>query len=472
MFRKILIANRGEIALRIIRAARELGIETVAVYSEADRDSLHVRLADEAVCIGPPPSSASYLHIPRIISAAEITAADAIHPGYGFLSENAHFAEVCESCHIRFIGPTSEMIRAMGDKAVARKTMVAAGVPVTPGSEGILTSADEAVQVAGSLGYPVIIKAAAGGGGKGMRIATDEASLRNGVMTAQAEAEANFGSGAVYLERYVERPRHIEFQVFGDRHGNIVHLGERECSIQRRHQKLIEESPSVALTPELRKAMGAAAVKGAATIGYEGAGTIEFLLGPTGEFYFMEMNTRIQVEHPVTEEVTRLDLIKAQIRVAAGDPLPWKQDDIKMAGHAIECRINAERPEQNFQPSPGPVRYFHGPGGPGVRCDSHLYSGYVVPSHYDSMVAKIICWGRDRSESIGRMRRALQETVVEGIETTLGFHLEVLDDEKFQRGEIHTGYLEEFLAARRSAEGAPARPAAETGPAADAAEGA
>jgi len=449
MFRKILIANRGEIALRIIRAARELGIETVAVYSEADRDSLHVRLADEAVCIGPPPSSASYLHIPRIISAAEITAADAIHPGYGFLSENAHFAEVCESCEIRFIGPTSEMIRAMGDKAVARKTVSAVGVPVTPGSEGVLTSADDAVEVAKTLGYPVIIKAAAGGGGKGMRIATDESSLRNGVLTAQAEAEANFGSGEVYLERYIEKPRHIEFQVFGDKHGHVVHLGERECSIQRRHQKLIEESPSAALTPALREAMGAAAVKSASSIGYLGAGTIEFLLGPDGSFYFMEMNTRIQVEHPVTEEVTRADLIKAQIAVAAGDELPWRQEDIVLEGHAIECRINAEKPDQNFQPSPGTVRYFHSPGGPGVRVDSHLYSGYVVPPYYDSMVAKIICWGRDRNESLSRMRRALEETVVEGIETTLSFHLAILQDEAFRRAEIHTGYLEEFMASRK-----------------------
>ena len=451
MFRKILIANRGEIALRIIRAARELGIETVAVYSEADRDSLHVRLADEAVCIGPPPSSASYLHIPRIISAAEITAADAIHPGYGFLSENAHFAEVCESCEIRFIGPTSEMIRAMGDKAVARKTVAGVGVPVTPGSEGVLQSPDEAIDVAKSLGYPVIIKAAAGGGGKGMRIAADESSLRNGVLMAQAEAEANFGSGEVYLERYIEKPRHIEFQIFGDRQGHVVHLGERECSIQRRHQKLIEESPSVALTPALREAMGSAAVRGASAIGYQGAGTIEFLLGQGGEFYFMEMNTRIQVEHPVTEEVTRADLVKAQITVAAGNELPWKQEEIALQGHAIECRINAERPDHNFQPSPGTVRYFHSPGGPGVRVDSHLYSGYVVPSHYDSMVAKIICWGRDRDESLGRMRRALEETVVEGIDTTISFHLEVLQDEAFRRGEIHTGYLEDFLAARRPA---------------------
>jgi acetyl-CoA carboxylase biotin carboxylase subunit len=339
----------------------------------------------------------------------------------------------------------------MGDKAVARKTVAAAGVPVTPGSVGVLASADDAVVVAQSLGYPVIIKASAGGGGKGMRIATDEASLRNGVLTAQAEAEANFGSGEVYLERYIERPRHIEFQIFGDRHGNVVHLGERECSIQRRHQKLIEESPSVALTAELREKMGSAAIEGARSIGYEGAGTIEFLLGPGGEFYFMEMNTRIQVEHPVTEEVTRLDLIKAQIAVAAGEPLPWKQEEIRLDGHAIECRVNAERPEQNFQPSPGTVRYFHGPGGPGVRVDSHLYSGYVVPSYYDSMVAKIICWGRDRDEALARMRRALQETVIEGIDTTLSFHLQILADEKFRRGEIHTGYLDEFLAGRKQA---------------------
>jgi acetyl-CoA carboxylase biotin carboxylase subunit len=451
MFRKILIANRGEIALRIIRAARELGIETVAVYSEADRDSLHVRLADEAVCIGPPPSSSSYLHIPRIISAAEVTASDAIHPGYGFLSENAHFAEICETCKIRFIGPTSEMIRKMGDKAEARRTMVAAGVPVTPGSQGTIDSVDEAVRVAKELGYPVIIKAAAGGGGKGMRIAHDESSLQNGIRTAQAEAEANFGSGAVYLERYVQKPRHIEVQIMGDRHGSIVHLGERECSIQRRHQKLIEESPSPALTPELRARMGDAAVKGAASIHYENAGTVEFLLGPDGEFYFMEMNTRIQVEHPVTEEVTRFDLVKAQIAVAAGEPLPWKQEEIVLHGHALECRINAERPDQNFQPSPGLVKYFHAPGGPGVRVDSHLYSGYVVPPHYDSMVAKIICWGRDRSESVARMRRALEETVVDGIDTTLPFHLRVLDDEAFQKGQIHTGYLEEFLTRERAA---------------------
>jgi len=451
MFRKILVANRGEIALRIIRAARELGIETVAVYSEADRDSLHVRLADEAVCIGPPPSASSYLHIPRIISAAEVTAADAIHPGYGFLSENAHFAEICETCKIRFIGPTSEMIRKMGDKAEARRTMLAAGVPVTPGSEGTIDTVDEAVRVAKELGYPVIIKAAAGGGGKGMRIAHDESSLQNGIRTAQAEAEANFGSGAVYLERYVQKPRHIEVQIVGDRHGSIVHLGERECSIQRRHQKLIEESPSPALTPELRARMGDAAIRGAASIRYESAGTVEFLLGPDGEFYFMEMNTRIQVEHPVTEEVTRFDLIKAQIAVAAGDHLPWKQGEIVLSGHALECRINAERPDQNFQPSPGLVKYFHAPGGPGVRVDSHLYSGYTVPPYYDSMVAKIICWGRDRSESVARMRRALEETVVDGIDTTLPFHLRVLDDEAFQKGNIHTGYLEEFLSRERAA---------------------
>ena len=445
MIQKILVANRGEIALRVVRAARELGIRTVAVFSEADRESLHVRLADEAVCIGPAPSSASYLYIPRIISAAEVTACDAIHPGYGFLSENAHFAEICESCNIRFIGPTSEMIRTMGDKAVARKTAVEAGVPVTPGSEGILQTPDEAVETAKKLGYPVIIKAAAGGGGKGMRVAFDEASLRNGVLTAQAEAEANFGSGQVYLERYVEKPRHIEFQVIGDRHGHVIHLGERECSIQRRHQKLIEESPSVALTPELRARMGDAAVRAAKAIGYESTGTIEFLLAPNGEFYFMEMNTRIQVEHPVTEEVTKLDLIKAQIAVAGGDPLPWEQSDIAFQGHALECRINAESPEKNFRPSPGLVKYFHAPGGPGVRVDSHLYSGYTVPPYYDSMVAKIICWGRDRDESIARMRRALLELVVDGIETTTPFHRRILEDPGFLAGNIHTGYLESWF---------------------------
>ena len=452
MFKKILVANRGEIALRIIRAAQELGIETVAIYSEADRDSLHVRLADEAVCIGPPPSSASYLHIARIMSAAEITAVDAIHPGYGFLSENPHFAEVCESCHVRFIGPTSEMIRLMGDKAVARKTMMDAGVSVTPGSDGVLQSADEAAQVATTLGYPVIIKAAAGGGGKGMRIAVDEASLRSGIRTAQAEAEANFGNGAVYVERYVQNPRHIEFQVIGDRHGNLLHLGERECSIQRRHQKLLEESPSVALDDDLRTKMGSAAVAGARAIGYESCGTVEFLLGANRDFYFMEMNTRIQVEHPVTEEVTGYDLIKAQIAVAAGEALPWRQDEVRLRGHAIECRINAERPDQNFQPCPGKVTYFHSPGGPGVRVDSHLYSGYNVPANYDSMVAKIITRGRDRMESVVRMRRALQETVVEGIETTIPLHLRLLQDEAFLKGAIHTGYLDEFLAAGRTGE--------------------
>ena len=445
MFKKILVANRGEIALRILRAARELGIETVAVYSEADRDSLHVRFADEAVCVGPPPSSASYLHIPRIISAAEITAADAIHPGYGFLSENAHFAEVVESCHIKFIGPSAEQIRRMGDKAAARKAMVAAGVPVTPGSEGTLQSPDEAASVAAELGYPVIIKAAAGGGGKGMRIATDETSLRNGIRMAQAEAEANFGRGEVYLERYVQNPRHIEFQVIGDRHGNLIHLGERECSIQRRHQKLIEESPSVAIDDELRTKMGSAAVTGAKSIGYESCGTIEFLLAPDRSFYFMEMNTRIQVEHPVTEEVTGYDLIKAQIAVAAGVELPWKQEDVRLRGHALECRVNAEKPDHNFQPSPGKVSYVHAPGGPGVRVDSHLFSGYTVPTHYDSMVAKIITWGRDRMESIVRMRRALEETVIEGIDTTIPLHLRILEDPAFLNGDIHTGYLDEFL---------------------------
>ena len=445
MFKKVLIANRGEIALRIIRAARELGVETVAVFSEVDRDSLHVRLADEAVCIGPAAPAASYLHIPRIISAAEITAADAIHPGYGFLSENAHFAEVCESCNIKFIGPTSEMIRLMGDKAVARKTMVAAGVPVTPGSEGVLQSADEAAEIAKQLGYPVIIKAAAGGGGKGMRIATDEASLRNGLRTAQAEAEASFGSGQVYVERYVENPRHIEFQVIGDRHGNLLHLGERECSIQRRHQKLVEESPSVALDDDLRTRMGSAAVTAGRAIAYESTGTIEFLLTPDREFYFMEMNTRIQVEHPVTEEVTGYDLIKAQIAVAAGEPLPWKQDEVRLRGHAIECRVNAEKPDQNFQPSPGKVSYFHAPGGPGVRVDSHLYSGYSVPPYYDSLVGKLISYGENRDTAIARMKNALSEMVVEGIKTNAPLHQEIFGHSAFRQGGLDIHYLERRL---------------------------
>jgi acetyl-CoA carboxylase biotin carboxylase subunit len=441
MFKKILVANRGEIALRIIRAARELGIETVAVYSEADRDSLHVRLADEAVCIGPPPSSASYLHIPRIISAAEITAADAIHPGYGFLSENAHFAEVCESCKIRFIGPTSEMIRKMGDKALARKTMVEAGVPVTPGSDGTLESPDEAAGVAAELGYPVIIKAAAGGGGKGMRIATDESSLRNGLRMAQAEAEANFGNGAVYLERYVEKPRHIEFQIIGDRHGNLIHLGERECSVQRNNQKLIEESPSAVMTEEMRQRIGALAVMGAKSIGYHSAGTMEFLMDASGQFFFMEMNTRIQVEHPVTEEVTGLDLLKEQIRIAAGEKLPVTQDEVTLRGHSIECRINAEDPDRNFRPAPGTITYWYKPGGPGVRVDSHVYQGYKVPPNYDSLIAKVVTRGKDREEARRRMLLALEEIIVEGVPTTVPFHLKALASPRFIKGDLDTGIV-------------------------------
>jgi acetyl-CoA carboxylase biotin carboxylase subunit len=440
MIQKILIANRGEIALRVVRAARELDIKTVAVYSEADRESLHVRLADEAVCIGPPPSSQSYLHIPRIISAAEVTAADAIHPGYGFLSENAHFAEICESCHITFIGPTSEQIRTMGDKAVARKTAVEAGVPVTPGSPGVLHSAEEAVATAKDLGYPVIIKAAAGGGGKGMRVAWDEAGLRNGVLTAQAEAEANFGSGQVYLERYVDKPRHVEFQIIGDTQGHVIHLGERECSIQRRHQKLIEESPCIALTPEVRERLLSTAVQGAQAMEYTSAGTMEFLVQGT-EFYFMEMNTRIQVEHPVTEMLTGVDLVKEQIRVAAGLELTVTSLPI-FRGHVIECRVNAEDPARNFQPSPGRIDVFHPPGGPGVRVDTHVYAGYTVPPFYDSLLAKLIVQGRDRPEAIRRMQIALESFVIEGVRTTMPFLARVMQHQGFRSGRIHTKFLD------------------------------
>src|SRR5687767_12957098 len=423
MFRKVLIANRGEIALRIVRACRELKVKTVALYSEADRDSLHVRLADESVCIGPPPSASSYRNIPRILSAAEVTNADAIHPGYGFLAENAQFAEAVTATGFTFIGPTAEMIRQMGDKAEARKLMAAAGLPTIPGSKDVLEDAEVALGLAREIGFPVIIKAAAGGGGRGMRVALDEKSLRNGFMIAQAEAEAAFGSGAVYLEKYLVRPRHIEFQILGDMHGNIIHLGERECSIQRNNQKLIEESPSAAVTPEMRERVGAMAVRGAASIGYYSAGTIEFLMDEDGSFYFMEMNTRIQVEHPVTEEVTGLDLMKEQIRIAAGEPLPIRQEEMELRGHAIECRINAEDPAHNFRPAPGLISYWYKPGGPGIRVDSHAYAGYTVPSHYDSLIAKMIARGKDRAEAVQRMVLGLEEMIVEGIPTTIPFHL-------------------------------------------------
>jgi acetyl-CoA carboxylase biotin carboxylase subunit len=467
VFDKILIANRGEIAVRILRACQEMAVRTVSVYSESDRDALHVRLADEAVCIGPSAPAESYLNVPRIMSAAEITGCDAIHPGYGFLSERAHFAEICESHGITFIGPSSESIRLMGDKAKAREVMREAGVPVVPGSDGPVGGVDEALAVAAKIGYPVMIKAVAGGGGKGMRIARDEESLRNGYLVAQAEAEAVFGSGAVYLERLVDRPRHIEFQLLGDRHGNVIHLFERECSIQRRHQKLLEEAPAVGLDPAVKREMGAVAVRGAQQIGYHSAGTIEFLVDEQQNFYFMEMNTRIQVEHPVTEELTGVDLIKAQIAVAAGEPLPIRQEDVRVSGHAIECRINAEDPNRDFQPSPGLITYFHSPGGPGLRVESHVYTGYRVPPYYDSMIIKVIAHGVDRTEAIRRMRRALNECVVEGIATTMPFHLVLLDDPAFQRGETHTGFIPEMLERAQARAAAEAPAAAAATPAAD-----
>ena len=451
MFKKVLIANRGEIALRVIRACRELDVATVAVFSEADRESLHVRLADESVCIGPPAPAHSYNHIARIISAAEVTGADAIHPGYGFLSENAHFAEVCESCGFRFIGPTAEMIRRMGDKAEAKRTMKAAGLPLVPGSEGILESVEEGASLAKQIGYPVIIKASAGGGGRGMRIAWDERQLRTGFGIAQAEAGAAFGNKAVYLEKYITKPRHIEFQLFGDGQGGVVHLGERECSVQRNHQKLIEEAPSSFLTPEQRREIGALAASGAASIGYRNAGTIEFLFDEDGSYYFMEMNTRIQVEHPVTEEVIGVDLVKEQLLVAAGEPMSFRQDDLEWTGHAIECRINAEDFEHGFRPSPGKVTYWYKPGGPGLRVDSHVYGGYSIPPYYDSMIGKLIAHGKDRAEAIRRMEIALEEMIVDGIKTTIPFHLLALRHPRFRAGDLDTRFVEQLLKEREAA---------------------
>jgi acetyl-CoA carboxylase biotin carboxylase subunit len=445
MFKKILIANRGEIALRVISACRELGIRTVAIYSEADRDALHVRYADEDVCVGPYPSAASYLNISAIVSAAEITEADAIHPGYGFLSENAYFAEILQDCHISFIGPSPDAIRKMGDKSLARRTAAAAGVPTVPGSPGPVESVDDALAFAGKAGYPVILKASAGGGGRGMRVARDERDLASAYETARAEAEKAFGNAEVYLEKYLQEPRHIEFQVFGDSRGNIRHLGERECSIQRRHQKLIEEAPSVVLDPELRRRMGEAAVATARAVGYVNAGTVEFLLDRDGRFYFMEMNTRLQVEHPITEEVTALDLVKEQIAVAAGEPLSFLDRDMAPRGHAIEFRINAEDPV-TFAPSPGRIASFHPPGGLGVRLDTAAYQGYVIPPHYDSLIAKLIVWGRDRAEAISRGRRALDFFVIEGIKTTIPLHRRVLDDPDFVEGRLSTGFMERFAA--------------------------
>ncbi len=445
MFDKILIANRGEIAVRIMRACRELGIRTVAVHSEADRDSMHTHYADESVCIGPAPSSLSYLLIDRIISAAEICDVDAIHPGYGFLAENAHFAEICEGCNIKFIGPGPESIRALGDKAMARETMVKAKVPVTPGSEGEISGEDEAKKVAGGLGYPVIIKASAGGGGRGMRIAHNDASLIQGLHAARTEAERAFGNGGIYMEKYVENPRHIEFQIMADEHGNVVHLGERDCSIQRRHQKLIEEAPSPALTPELRKKMGEAAVRAAKAAKYANAGTIEFLLDKNKDFYFMEMNTRIQVEHPVTEEITGIDLIQEQIKVAQGEKLSFGQKDIKVSGHSIECRINAENPYTDFTPSPGKIEFFCPAGGIGVRVDTHVYNGYVIPPHYDSMIAKLIVHGPDRASAITRCVRALEEFVIDGIHSSIPFAQFILSSREFIAGNYDTGYIERAM---------------------------
>jgi len=460
MFKKVLIANRGEIALRVIRACRELDIATVAVFSQADRDSLHVRLADESVCIGPPMPAQSYNHIARLIAAAEVTGADAIHPGYGFLSENAHFVEVSESCGFTFIGPSPEMIRRMGDKAEAKRTMKAAGLPMVPGSDGILTDIEEAVGIAREIGFPVIVKASAGGGGRGMRIAWDEKTLRLGFGIAQAEAGAAFNNNAVYLEKYITKPRHIEIQLFGDGNGSVVHLGERECSVQRNHQKLIEEAPSSVLTPAQRVQMGELAARGAASIGYRNAGTMEFLYDEDGSFYFMEMNTRIQVEHPVTEEVTGIDLVKEQILVAAGEPMTFRQQDVQWRGHAIECRINAEDFEHGFRPSPGKVTYWYKPGGPGLRVDSHVYAGYVIPPYYDSMIGKLIAYGKDRAEAIRRMEIALEEMIVEGVKTTIPFHRLALATDKFRAGDLSTRFVEELLKDRV----APAAPTAPSAP--------
>ena len=441
MFKKILIANRGEIALRVFRACRELGISTVAVYSEADRESLHVRFADDDVCIGPAPARESYLRIPRLIAAAEITGADAIHPGYGFLAENAEFAETCAASNIAFIGPTAEQIRMMGDKAAARKAMTKVGVPVVPGTPGPVEDPDEALTFAKKIGFPVIIKAAAGGGGKGMRVATDAEDFGRAFQLARSEALSAFGSGDVYVEKYLQRPRHVEFQIMGDKHGNVIHLGERDCSVQRRHQKLIEEAPSPAMTPKLREKMGGDAVRGAKAIDYVGAGTIEMLLDEDGSYYFMEMNTRIQVEHPVTEMITGLDLVKEQIRVAAGEKLSVKEMP-PLRGHVIECRVNAEDPARNFQPSPGRIDVFHPPGGPGVRLDTHIYAGYTVPPFYDSLLAKVICQGRDRAEAVKRMQVALESFVVEGVTTTIPFLARVMQNPRFQSGQVDTKFLE------------------------------
>ena len=445
MFKKVLIANRGEIALRIIRACKELGIVTVAVFSEADKDSLHVRFADEALCIGPPESIKSYLNIPRIISSAEVTNADAIHPGYGFLAENPEFADVCESCGIRLIGPSSSVMSKMGDKIAARNAMQKVGIPVVPGSENAVGSFEEAATIAEKIGYSVIVKAAAGGGGKGMRLASDRKGLESGFRMAQAEAMAAFGDQRLYIEKYLSKPRHIEFQILADGDGNVLHFGERECSIQRRHQKLLEEAPSVAIDERRRKKIGELVIEGAKSVGYDSAGTMEFLMESKSNMYFMEMNARIQVEHPVTEMVTGVDLIKEQIRVASGEKLSLKQENIKLAGHAIECRINAEDPEKGFIPSPGKVLAFHVPGGPGIRVDTHVYAGYEIPPFYDSMLAKLIAFGHTRTEAITRLRRGLSEFVIEGVKTTIPFHQRIIENEEFLQGNIHTSFVDVLL---------------------------
>ncbi|NLM97198.1 MAG: acetyl-CoA carboxylase biotin carboxylase subunit [Halanaerobiaceae bacterium] len=441
MFKKVLVANRGEIAVRIIRALRELNIASVAVYSEADRDSLHVKMADEAYCIGPYSSTLSYLNIPSIMSVAEISGVEAIHPGYGFLAENAYFADVCESSGIKFIGPSSNVIEVMGDKVRARETVARVGVPVVPGTEENLDNLEKTMEFARKVGYPVIIKATAGGGGKGMRIVNTPEDLEKAIQTAKTEARAAFGNGEVYLEKFVEEPRHIEFQILADEHGNVVHLGERDCSIQRRHQKILEEAPSPVLTDELRKKMGDFAVKAAKSVNYNNVGTVEFLLDKDNNFYFIEMNTRIQVEHPVTEMITSIDIVKEQIKIAAGEKLPFKQKDIVIDGVSLECRINAEDSGRNFIPSPGELKTYIVPGGPGVRVDSGVYQSYQIPPYYDSMVAKLIVWEKDREKALLRMERALKEFVIEGIQTTIPFHLKILENEYFRKGDYNTNFI-------------------------------
>lgn len=445
MMKKVLIANRGEIAVRIIRACREMGIETVAVYSEADKEALHTQLADEAVCIGPAPSAESYLSMDKILSATMITGADAIHPGFGFLSENARFAKLCQQCNITFIGPSAEIINRMGNKSEARNTMMQAGVPVVPGSKEPVYTAEDGLVMAKEIGFPVMIKASSGGGGKGMRISRSEEDFTEHFNAAQLESVKGFSDDTMYIEKYIEKPRHVEFQIMGDKFGHVVHLGERDCSIQRRHQKVMEESPCEVISPELRKKMGEVAVKAAKAVNYENAGTIEFLLDKDKNFYFMEMNTRIQVEHPVTELVSGIDLIKEQIRVAAGEPLSVSQEDIQIKGHAIECRINAENPKKHFMPCPGRITNVHIPGGNGVRVDTHIYNDYKVPANYDSMLMKLIVYDKDRASAIAKMRSALGEVIIEGIETNIDFQYEILENEAFQKGDTDTGFIEKYF---------------------------